>query len=524
MKSHSARYQVYIITLLTLLLIATASFVQLDIVTAQDLNRIWSAPLFLGDGWWQSITVDGHGTAHIGWYGVRSNALTSFDVLEYSARLIDGTWFNNHDVITTFEGSGLTVRNSLAVTGDGMLHAAYRHETTHRYAHAPAAQAYNAQLWSQPLQLGGGYYVDLAADRNDYLHFVSSGRVDGISLFTGINAESGQCVLCSDLFYRRSTDGGHSWSQPFPISLEPNSGNDRLDIFEGQSGRLYIIWDEGSDWYIGRGTAQDVRIVYSQDSGLTWSKPIILDGGGFLDRRPIQIAAAELRDGSLMAVWRYHTDVDRNIYYQITQDLGVSWTEPAPIPGLVARGINDTPLDDYELVTDKLGIVHLFATGQPNEQSKANASLYHAQYSQGVWQAPIRVFYSPEMRPEWPKAAVGLNNELHLTWFIRGIRENLQGEQSATDILKVYYSHLPGQLQSVPTLAFRPTQTPLPTPTLFRYVDPTITPFPTVERIETPVATVSTDIYASQTFLGGLIAAGIVCGLAAIFVKWLRRG
>lgn len=492
-------------------------------VSGQDINRVWSAPLFLGNGWWQSIAVDGHGTAHVGWYSISGTDEKYLDALMYRSRSIQGDWTLTNDIINTVEG-GATVRNSLGVTSDGIIHAAYRHYLFHRYSYSFSETAYNAQEWASPVRMSeGGYYLDLLVDNIDYLHFVFSGVVSGF-LNTGIvNAESSICALCGDLFYRRSTDQGRTWSDPFPLSIEPESGSDRVDILQGSSGRIYVNWDEGYDWYAGRGRAQDVRIVYSEDHGETWSDPIILDGGNLPDRHPIQIAATELRDGSLIVVWRYHTDADRSIYYQITSDLGVTWTEPVSIPGLVARSINDTPLDDYELITDKLGVVHLFATGQPNEQSTANASLYHVQYSQGVWQAPVRVFYSPEMQPEWPKAAVGLNNDLHLTWFIRGMRENLQGEQSTTGILKVYYSHLPGQLQSVPTLAFRPTQTPPPTPTLFRFVDPTATAFPTVERIETPVAIVSTDIYASQTLLGGLIAAGVVCGLTAIVVRWLRR-
>src|SRR5262249_23037637 len=141
-------------------------------------------------------------------------------------------------------------------------------------------------------------------------------------------------------------------------------------------------------------------------------------------------------DGSLLAVWRYNTDADRNIYYQLSNDVGKTWTAPKAIPGIVAQLTNDAILDDYNMITDKIGAVHLFAVGQPDLASTGNAALYDVVYRQGVWVTPQRVFYSNEMRPEWPKAVVGPQNDIHLTWFIRGTGKNANGKQlGSTDIL-----------------------------------------------------------------------------------------
>lgn len=490
----------------------------------QAVDSGWTPPKLLGGGWWQSVAIDQEGRLHVGWFGgVEVNDGGMHDALMYAVREPDGTWKPTNDAIYTGDG-GYTVRNALAVTSDGILHAVFRAVTRHQYARAPARAADSAANWTTPIEMNSfGYYVDMTKDRNDVLHLMYSGGQGIISRGGTITmAELSPCAFCNDMFYRRSTDGGRTWSSDVPISFEAESGSDRMDIFEGLSGRLYTVWDEGLDWYQGRGTALDVRIIYSEDGGLSWSDKIILDGGGHADRRPIQIGAVEMLDGALMVVWRYSTDIDRNIYYQITDDLGQTWTPPQPIPGFVARSINDSPLDDYELLLDRLGTVWLFATGQPNLQRQANAGLYAVQYRNGSWLTPQRLFYSPEYRPEWPKAALGINNDIHLTFFLRGWKEYVTTYQDATADLTVYYTYYPGNLPST-AVAFNPTQTPRPTPTIVQELRPTQTPFMLQEPMEQPPGLVTADTYAAQTILGGTIAVGVLCAFILSLVQFIIR-
>jgi hypothetical protein len=509
-------------------LILTLTISTRSVFGQENRDLQWSSPQLLGNGWWESIAIDRQGNVHVGWYSSDPAFLepeANIDVFNYRRRSPDGDWTEVNNVLYTGTG-GYTIRNSLAPTSDGTLNLIFRGQTQHFFSNAYSLVANNARSWSPPIVIDDvGYYVDMIADRNDVLHVITSERLGDLSLETsGTHAELNPCALCHDLFYRRSTDGGQSWSTPFPISRNPTTGSDRIDVFEGRSGRLYIAWDEGYDWYIGRGNAQDVRLVYSEDSGLTWSEPIILDGGDFVDRKPITIAATELLDESLLVVWRYHTNIDQNIYYQLSTDLGKTWSTPQAIPGLVAESINEAILDDYELITDKLGTAHLFATGLPDVQTITNPSLYHITFRQGLWLPPQRVFYSGNMRPEWPRAVVGPQNELHLVWFIRGTGVNERGEAlDSTDILKVYYSHLPGIFPLNTTPEFIPTRTPYPTATVFQNLASTTTPFPTIEAMASDVSVTSGDQYASQTLLGGLFATGIFCALIVLAIR-IRRG
>jgi hypothetical protein len=506
--------------------ISLIAFVSIPVLAQNDTQQAWAPAKFLGDGWWQSLTLDQENNLHVGWYTTFDAGDTArHDVLAYMVRHNDGTWTDPSDVIYTGDG-GYTVRNALAVTRDGILHVAYRGFTNHYVAAAPVSDATDARNWSAQNQVGGtGYYLDMIGDRDDTLHLVLSGSNDfsatGTTGSAEVFAEGAKCFLCFDLFYRRSTDDGKTWSDVVPISLEADSGSDRPKIQQGPSGRLYITWDEGLDWYVGKGQPIDVRMVYSEDQGLTWSKPIILDGGGLTDRKPIEGSLTELRDGSLMMVWRYSGFADRNIYYQLSADLGKTWTLPSPIPGIFARDFNTSSLDHYELITDRLGIVHLFAVGEVNLDVVRTEQLYEITYvpSSKYWVEPKRIYYSADERPEWPEAVVGPANDIHIIWFNRGI---IPGSTCNTCILKVYYSYLPGNMAVEPTRAFLPTSTPLPTATVFQNFEPTSTPFPTLEGVSNTLDVTTQDNYVSQSLLGGMFIAALFCGAVFLFIR-IRR-
>lgn len=478
-------------------------------VAGQSARATWSTPIVLGPGWWQSVAVDSMGTVHVSWYyappGTRNG-----DALFYTSRPLNGEFSTPRDVIYTGEG-GYTVRNQLATTSDGFVYALYRDGTDHFFARSLIEQAYWPTSWGTPQQLNSGYYVALLADDQDTLHAISS--VQGVNLQTQqaagqvISLESDPCAFCADLIYRQSTDGGRSWSQPHNLSNTPD-GSEKADIWQGPSGRLYMMWDEGYDWYVGRGEYESVRLVYSEDGGLTWSEPIILDGEG---DKPFMGAGVELPDGSLLVVWRKSVnDRDRSIYYQISSDLGATWSEPEPIPGIVANYVLDSVLDDYELVLDHSGIVHLFAVGHPTAKSDVSPGLYHLEFRQGQWRNPTTVYQDPRVRrPEWPRAAVGPQNELHLTWFIRYGELKIAGESG----LSVMYSYRSPTLPDRPTQEFRPTEVPQPTATLAQRFEPTLTPFPTAEPIEQQVNVRTTsDLYAVQTLLSAAFVCLVLCG------------
>jgi hypothetical protein len=493
-------------------LVAVFLVLSTTLAQSQETRRAWSPPEYMGNGWWEDLAIDQEGRVHLSW---SLHATTGHDLLYYRQRDLNGNWTDATDVRYTGDG-GYTIRHALATTSDGLLHLAYRVQLVHFISGAPIIAANNARHWEEPTQLNiGGYYLDMTAGQDDTLHVVFSGFVPTDDENPQAQVlEGNDCSNCADLFYRQSTDGGRNWSIPEPISVLPASGSDRASIYQGASGRLYITWDEGRDWYAGRGIPQDARIVYSDDNGLNWSEPIILRGDNLRDQAPQQLTLTELRDGRMMVIWRYSDDqANTNIYYQIANEDGSQWSAPTPIPNIVVRRTGQSVLDHYEMLTDRVGTIHMFVVGRPNTESRTNPALYHIQYQPATdtWIAPQRVFYSPELRPEWPEAEIGPSNDIHLTWFTRGMREDVPDTlQCTTCDLRVFYSHLGGNMNPVPTVAFNPTLTPLPTATVFQNIEPSPTPFPTMQ-LAGRVNMLSQDNTASLITLGGVMVAGLFC-------------
>jgi hypothetical protein len=496
---------------------------------AQDSDPLagWSPARLLGSGWWQNLTVDQQGNLHVSWYGViqrgNSTALDE-DLMMYMQLPLGGEWSEARDVLYTGTG-GYTVRNALAATSNGELFAVFRAQSLHRMARAPIVAATDSHQWRDMGALNdSSYYVDMLASRNDVLHIVYSAAtlrtdIDQVSL------EMNPCALCGDPQYTRSADGGATWSFPEPLSVTPTGGSDKLRLFEGGSGRLYLTWDEGTDWYSGRGEATDVRFVYSDDEGLTWSDPVILTGPEDSDYAPFQFTMTELRDGNLLAIWRFATRLENRYFFQVSEDVGLTWTNPAPIPGIFSRAYEQSGLDNPTLVTDEIGNAHLFVVGYTEGNStRRNPGLYQLVYQQGIWTPARRIFYSPNERPEWPQARVGARNDLHLTWFTRDRRENSPPGAYAgrRETLLVYYSHNENIPILRPTEAFLPTHTPLPTSTPVVNLDPTMTPFPTVDPNFSNAIVRNQDQYAQEALVLALAAVGLICA-GVLFISRIGR-
>lgn len=491
---------------------------------AQQEAIIWSEPLFLGNGWWQSITVDRTGAAHVGWHGSIQEEVDGetvyVDVMDYTRRSPDGQWTTPLDVIYTTDG-GYTLRNALGVSSYGRLHAFVRARTNHAYTSAPAMEADKAEAWD-PLQImGGGYYLDLLVDRNDVLHAFSSGSGSGLVEFNDFEAslaegqESEDCVQCFDLYYYRSADEGRNWSFPQKLNLT-KSGTDKVDAWEGVfSGRIYVNWSAGTDWYRGGRGVLDGRFVYSDDGGLTWSSEVILTGEAGTQKEVTQLSVTEMRNDELMAVWHYQVDDDNTIYYQLSQDMGQTWTEPQAIPGIIRRSMTSASLDSYELITDLSGNVHLFANGIGT--ASGDVSLFHLEYRQGQWSRPETIYLgTDDERPEWPQAAIGPQNDINLTWFVRG-----RGENDEFNRLLVYYSRRTPTLANRPLLAFEPTVAP--TEMIMRTPIPTATPFPTIAPFEMASVNTNNDLYAIETLLAGAAVSLVFCGLILLVSGWRPR-
>lgn len=369
----------------------------------------WSAPFDLSDdqfGWFPDVAADTQGMVHAIWgSGVRGANpdpndpdASSRDLLRYRV-LRDGRWSPMNDIAFTCVG-GYTVRNSITVTPAGRVHVLFRNCTDVSAVSAPAGEAWSAGAWSDPQRLGGSYYNAIATDSKGVLHaFYNEGL---------IGTDEGNRLL-SEIFYRRSIDGGQTWTVRANLAQLPG-GDERMQVRVDGRNRVHLVWDHGSDWYLGL-DQPDVGVYRrSDDGGETWRDPLFFstaDG-------PIVQTTLGLAGDNPIVVYRSANGTE--VYYQSSPDGGETWSLPQIIPGVRTRDPVERGLDSYTMATDSAGRVHLLMTGFLEGSITPIPMLLHLTWNGQSWSAP-EIVAATINRPMWPRLAVAGGNQLHAVWF-----------------------------------------------------------------------------------------------------------
>ncbi|HWQ12429.1 MAG TPA: exo-alpha-sialidase [Roseiflexaceae bacterium] len=383
--------------------------------------------------------------------------------------LRDGKWSPVNDVVAAGTG-GYTVRNSMVLGRDGRLHVLMRNHTRIEHVSAPWEKAWTAASWGEArgITADGAYYVALGVDSNNTLHaFWSQALVDDPQ------HPRPECPNCANLFYRRSSDGGLTWSAIVNLS-HSSDGDNRPQVKVDRQDRIHVVWDQGEDWYAGAGTPKRGIYRRSDDGGKSWRPPV-----EFVvpDDAVQQTTLAVTPEGNPMVVYR---TVTGKIYYQTSLDGGDTWAPPARLPGVVARDTIGNSLDQYSMESDSAGNVHLLMVGYLDTVVNPELrppSLFHLTWNGTLWSAPETVM-SNELYPEWPVLVVGGGNQLHAVWYTRNADDRLNSERAR---YRIWYS---GRRVGAPATTPLPLFTPQPT------AEPTVeaTTVPTPTRTAVPAS------------------------------------
>ncbi|WP_322512184.1 BNR-4 repeat-containing protein [Chloroflexus sp.] len=498
-----------------LLFVGVCSILTFGSLTSSYGQALWSKPIEIsplqygqvpidqlerryGWSWLPDMTLGPDGSVHAVWYGgliVDQSEGGTIDLLMYRRRNADGSWEPVRELIAPGVG-GYTVRTSITLGRDDNLHVLYRAGTQIIYSQAPWNEAIKPQAWSDGQLISDtGYYVALAADQTGRLHAFWS---DGV-----IENTNPRCYGCGELFYRRSTDNGATWSPVVNLS-QSDDGENRPQVRVDNFNRIHIVWDEGADWYAGQGQPHYGVYRRSDDGGLTWTDPVKFSLPSTAVQAIRQQLANDLRANGdpngppLEAVQQTALAVDasgnpsvvyrgvRNdrVYFQRSLDGGNTWLPATEIPYVRARNINDNNLDYYSLAADSANNIHLLMVGFTGVTNiDAPPALIHLTFDGTRW-LPPRIIMQNERYPELPRLAIYNGNQLHAVWFTRShlFEADRPGERP---FYQIWYSTAQLNLPARPGLPlFTPTPVP-PTPTAGASVAvaPTATPIALPDEI-----------------------------------------
>jgi hypothetical protein len=477
----------------------------------------WSSPILISTQtklpWFPDIAVDADGRIHVV-YDTRDVPIGEDEVVPgimYTA-YGNGEWRVPNNI--HLGKTGNIFRPAIAVDPRGNVHLT---ALGVRYWRAPGGDAWSAAAWHKHvLDSGTTYMSDIAIDSQGTVH---AAYEKWILLPETIQTSDGRTVFgLSDIFYRRSSDGGQTWTVPFNLSQTAEIGSHRVQIKVDGNDIIHVTWDEGWDRWSLYDTPREGVYVRSADGGRTWSKPV-----RFVEpeRTNAQMAAVSDNQGNVLAIWR-PTTIDQ-IYYTWSTDGGASWAGIQPIPNFYARAYNDTMFDAYDMATDSVGKIHLVAVGrtrpQTHEVDAVPLGIYHLTWNGMAWSDPEPIaIYEPEVGfPEYPKLAISEGNQLHVVWFVRD--EQFGGKQ-----YRILYSHsessAPRQ-KPPPTPTALPTTTPTPTLTPTPMATPLPTVDPTTSGMPSGLYTENDDV--GQLFIALSPVALVAFLLMAIKLGWWRR-
>lgn len=277
----------FLITLIVAVLPVKRGGIHSKVVFAQAVEE-WSEPVLLSTNtvhsWFADVAVDGQGRVHVVWdSGIPPRSLDDpgLSLTMYSVRDLDGSWSEPNDIATG--DSAELSRPAIALDRAGLLHMAFRPSGIVYYSQANSRDAHSAQAWRYPHRLSTSeitYMPGIAVDSQGIIHVVWCEWVP-VELSEEEIFRDHRSPYLSDIFYRRSADGGTTWSAPLNLSRTPNVGSGRVQIKIDAQDVIHVTWEEGWD----RNAQNDVAgaspvcgmYVHSLDGGYTWSTPKVLD-------------------------------------------------------------------------------------------------------------------------------------------------------------------------------------------------------------------------------------------------------
>jgi hypothetical protein len=427
----------------------------------------WSSPVNIStqqiNGWFPDITSDYTGRVHVTWAADGGG----FDMVHYTSSMDGVNWTKINDITAVAEvGTDVAAtRPAMWVDSNGFLNLSYVSITLY-FTRAPINSATSAAAWQTPKKMNGSqvsYFSRLFQDKLGQLH-----------LFYTENVVSASCKQCYHLFHRTSADNGNSWSAAQDISAD-GTGVAKPQVIADDKGGLFVVWESGPGGGQGQLSGPSAaKFTASSDYGKTWRSSIAISPPTVPDAKDVTIGL----DGSGRLVAAWLGIQDNTVYYLTSNDTGRTWSRSVPINGIAGSwNVYSSKLDDYSMVTDSSGVLHLILTGQlvaspatatPTLLAKtstptptqpvigetppipaATLNVLHLTWQNDAWSAPDVVATLTGDVPEWPRVAISSGNVLNVVWFVRD-QANIWNSDNGH--YTIWYSRKELNLPAAPTV------------------------------------------------------------------------
>lgn len=197
----------------------------------------------------------------------------------------------------------------------------------------------------------------------------------------------------SQVYYKRSTNGGESWEPDVRLSQDPAWREHPAIAVSGN--HVYVVWHDA------RNDGLDVFFKSSSDGGLTWSGeiPLTTDGGSVF-------ASIAAEGETVQVIWSGYYEGQAEIYTSYSNDAGLSWA--------IANRLSSASFDSW-MPTIALSGQHVYAAWVDTQDGNEEEYFCHSTDGGLSWGQVMRLTNHSAI--SWAPSLVASGNTVHLVWF-----------------------------------------------------------------------------------------------------------